>query len=48
MRRLNVQFSQIQECIEKSRFALPGLPANPPLANGEELLLQLVAALYSR
>lgn len=42
MRRLNVQFSQIEECIRKSLFALPSLPANPPLQKGEELLLQLV------
>jgi hypothetical protein len=42
MRRLNVQFSQIEECIRKSLFALPALPANPPLERGEELLLQLV------
>ena len=44
MRRLNVQFSQIEECIEKSLFALPNLPRNPPLVRGEELLLQLVKA----
>jgi hypothetical protein len=44
MRRLNVQFSQIEECIRKSLFALPALPANPALREGEELLLQLVAA----
>lgn len=42
MRRLNVQFSQIEECIRKSLFALPQLPADPPLQKGEELLLQLV------
>lgn len=42
MRRLNVQFSQIEECIRKSLFAIDGLPANPPLKAGEELLLQLV------
>jgi hypothetical protein len=42
MRRLNVQFTQIDECISKSLFALPNLPANPPLRKGEELLLQLV------
>lgn len=42
MRRLNVQFSQIEECIRKSLFALPALPANPPLQKGEPLLLQLV------
>lgn len=42
MRRLNVQFSQIEECIRKSLFALPTLPRNPPLQCGEPLLLQLV------
>jgi hypothetical protein len=42
MRRLNVQFTQIEECIRKSLFALPQLPATPPLQKGEELLLQLV------
>ncbi len=42
MRRLNVRFTQIQECIEKSLFALPSLPRNPPLRKGELLLLQLV------
>jgi hypothetical protein len=42
MRRLNVQFSQIEECIRKSLFALPNLPRNPPLQKGEPLLLQLV------
>jgi hypothetical protein len=42
MRRLNVQFSQIDECIRKSLFALPTLPRNPPLRKGEPLLLQLV------
>lgn len=44
MRRLNVQFSQIEECIRKSLFAIDGLPRNPPLRKGEELLLQLVMA----
>jgi hypothetical protein len=42
MRRLNVQFSQIEECIRTSLFAVSTLPANPPLEKGEELLLQLV------
>lgn len=42
MRRLNVQFSQIEECIRTSLFAVDGLPRNPPLEPGEELLLQLV------
>lgn len=44
MRRLNVQFSQIEECIRKSLFAIDGLPRDPPLRKGEELLLQLVMA----
>jgi hypothetical protein len=42
MRRLNVRFTQIEECIRKSLFALTTLPRNPPLHHGEELLLQLV------
>lgn len=42
MRRLNVRFSQIEECIRTSMFALDALPANPELEEGEELLLQLV------
>lgn len=42
MRRLNVQFSQIEECIRTSMFAVDMLPANPQLVRGEELLLQLV------
>jgi hypothetical protein len=41
MRRLNVRFSQIEECIRTSLFAMDALPANPPLQRGEELLLQL-------
>jgi hypothetical protein len=44
MRRLNVQFSQIEECIRTSMFAVDMLPVNPPLKRGEELLLQLVKA----
>jgi hypothetical protein len=44
MRRLNVQFSQIEECIRTSLFAVAQLPRNPPLQRGEELLLQLVKA----
>ena len=44
MRRLNVQFSQIEECIRLSMFAVDMLPANPPLSKGEPLLLQLTAA----
>ena len=42
MRRLNVRFTQIEECLRKSLFALATLPRNPPLLQGEELLLQLV------
>jgi hypothetical protein len=44
MRRLNVQFSQIEECIQKALFAVDALPRNPPLQPGELLLLQLVKA----
>ena len=44
MRRLNVQQSQIEECIRLSMFAVDMLPVNPPLQRGEELLLQLVKA----
>lgn len=44
MRRMNVQFSQIEECIRTSLFAVDGLPRNPPLVRGEPLLLQLVKA----
>ena len=42
MRRLNVRFSQIEECIRTSLFAVDNLPVNPPLQRGELLLLQLV------
>lgn len=42
MRRLNVRFSQIEECIRTSMFAVDMLPRNPPLERGEPLLLQLV------
>jgi hypothetical protein len=42
VRRLNVQFSQIEECIEKALFAVDALPRTPPLQPGELLLLQLV------
>lgn len=42
MRRLNVRFTQIEECIEKALFAVDALPRNPPLAPGELLLLQLI------
>lgn len=41
MRRLNVQFTQIEECIRTSLFAVAALPASPSLERGEELLLQL-------
>lgn len=41
MRRLNVRFSQIEECIRTSLFALDALPRNPPIGPGELLLLQL-------
>lgn len=41
MRRLNVRFTQIEECIRTSLFALDALPRNPPLEVGELLLLQL-------
>lgn len=44
MRRLNVQYTQIEECIRLSMFAVDVLPVNPPLKKGEELLLQLVKA----
>ncbi len=39
MRRLNVREAQIDECIQKSMFALS---INPKLQQGELLLLQLV------
>lgn len=42
MRRLNVRFTQIEECIAKSLFAVSQLPRTPPLRKGEPLLLQLV------
>jgi hypothetical protein len=44
MRRLNVQLSQIEECIRTSMFAVDMLPVTPPMQRGEELLLQLVKA----
>lgn len=44
MRRLNVRFSQIEECIRTSLFAVDSLPRNPELRRGEPLLLQLVKA----
>lgn len=42
MRRLNVRFTQIEECIRTSLFAVDVLPRHPPLSSGEEMLLQLV------
>jgi hypothetical protein len=42
VRRLNVKFSQIEECIKKALFAVDSMPRNPPLRPGELLLLQLV------
>jgi len=42
LHRLNVQFTQIEECIRLSLFAVDMLPKNPRLRAGEELLLQLV------
>src|SRR5947209_3407920 len=42
MRRLNVRQAQIDECIQKSMFAIPYRPQNPELHPGELLLLQLV------
>jgi hypothetical protein len=41
MRRLNVRFSQIEECIRTSLFAVDSLPREHPLEHGELLLLQL-------
>jgi hypothetical protein len=41
MRRLNVQFNQIGECIRLSMFAMEHKPINPPLQEGEILLLQV-------
>ena len=48
MRRLNVQFSQIDECIRTSMFAVDMLPVSPRLRRGEELLLQLTKADAAR
>ena len=43
MRRLNVQLTQMDECIKSSMFAIGGHPPkNPALWSGEILLLQLV------
>jgi 5-methylcytosine-specific restriction endonuclease McrA len=42
MRRLNVRSAQINECIQKSMFALSSQPQTPRLQKGELLLLQLV------
>jgi len=44
VRRLNVRQAQIDECIQKSMFAIPFRPQNPELQQGELLLLQLVKA----
>ena len=48
MRRLNVQFSQIEECIRTSLFAVDALPQHPALERGEPLLLQLTKADAAR
>src|SRR5579884_3619259 len=48
MRRLNVRSAQIDECIQKSMFALSFKPHNPELQPGELLLLQLVKAEATR
>lgn len=42
MWRLNVQETQVEECIRTSLFAIDVLPRNPPLKAGDLLLLQLV------
>jgi len=42
MRRLNVRQAQIDECIQKSMFAISSRPQSPELHPGELLLLQLV------
>jgi hypothetical protein len=42
MRRLNVREAQIDECIQKSVFAIGFRPQHPALQPGELLLLQLV------
>jgi hypothetical protein len=41
VRRLNVRFSQVEECIRTSLFAVDSLPQSPPLQRGEVMLLQL-------
>lgn len=41
MRRLNVRYAQIGECIKKSLFGLSRKPRSPELQPGELLLLQL-------
>ena len=41
MRRLNVRYTQIGECIKKSLFGLSRMPRDPELQPGELLLLQL-------
>jgi 5-methylcytosine-specific restriction endonuclease McrA len=42
MRRLNVRWAQIEECIQQSMFAISSRPQSPELQLGEPLLLQLV------
>src|SRR5260370_37207416 len=42
MRRLNVQETQIDECIQTSMYAIHSRPQTPELQPGELLLLQLV------
>jgi hypothetical protein len=42
MRRLNVRFSQLDECIQMCLFAIDSLPKQHRLERGEVLLLQLV------
>jgi hypothetical protein len=48
MRRMNVQFAQIEECIRTALFAVDALPRNPSLEPGEPLLLQLVKSDATR
>ncbi len=42
MRRLNVRYAQIDECIQRSMFAISFRPRQPELQPGDLLLLQLV------
>jgi HNH endonuclease len=44
MRRLNVRLTQFQKCVDESLFAIATNPVNPPLAQGELLLLSLTSA----